>query len=244
LAFVHTRHTTKENGATSATTVFVTLASAVASSSLVFVSVGWASTAGDTITQIKDDQNNTYNLVDLIRNTTNGYSWQTAYLDGVSNAPITITATLSISRTFATIVVGEYTGGLGGVSIDGHAINNQASPATTANAVTSGTFTPVTNNCLIYGTTVDAVSRGAASAGTNFTARLLNQSTSYTTEDRTLAVAAATSATFTNGTATSTAYLTGGIAIKPSTGAASVLRFRKTFSAIGTRIGSRQVISH
>src|SRR3954466_8015713 len=186
MAFTHARHSVAQNGASSSATCAVTLSSVVASGSLVFVSVGWASIAGDTITQIKDDKNNTYTLVDLVRHVAEGYSWQTARLDGVSNGPITITATISIARTFASILVGEYTGGATGSSIDGHNINVQTGTGTAANAITSGSFVPGTNNDLIYGSCVDIVSWGTVSAGTGYTLRANNLGSSFNSEDKSL----------------------------------------------------------
>ena len=215
MAFSHTRHSTHENGAPSSTTVAVTLASAVASGSLVCVSVGWASNNGDTVTQIKDNNNVSFTLVDLGRDGVHGYSWQTAYLDSISGSPTTITATISTSRTFATIVVGEYIGGFGGASMSGHAMNIQTTiGSTSANAITSGNFTPAVNNCLIYGSVVDVPSNSAYTAGTNFTIRLNNLSGAFDTEDRTLATAASTAATFTTSNVNS-GGVTGGMGFKP-----------------------------
>ncbi len=180
------------------------------------VSVGWLSNPGDSISGITDDKSNTYTLVDLIRSTPGNYSWQTAYLDGITNKPITITATVSpAARQYMSIIVGEYTGSLGGSSIDGHAINTQQNPATTANAVTSTNFTPGTNGDLIYGTVVDVNSGGGVSAGTNYTLRLNNSSASFDTEDKTLAVAAAGATTFTTSISGAGAnFLTGGMAFQ------------------------------
>lgn len=214
MAFTPIRHSIHENLAPTSTTVAVTLASAVVNASLVCVSVGWASNAGDTITQVRDDKNNTYVLVDLARDTVHAYSWQTAYLDGITNAPITITATISTSRTFATIVVGEYLGSLGGTSNSGHAITALAHPTTATDNITSGTFTPAVNNCLIYGSVVDVVGLGTYTAGTNFTIRLNNSDASFDTEDRTLATAASTAATFTTSNA-SAGGVCGGMGFKP-----------------------------
>jgi len=123
---------------------------------------------------------------------------------------------ISATRQFISIIVGEYTGGLGGSSLNGHAINAQTNPATTANALTSTNFTPTANNSLIYGSLVDASSIGAISAGTNYTLRLNNSSSSFDMEDKTLAVAAAGAATFTTATSGASAFfVTGGLAIKP-----------------------------
>jgi len=219
MAFSHTRESIHENGAGASTTCAVTLASVIARGSLAVVSVGWTGSngAGDVDPSIADDKGNSYTLIDRVYHTTGGYYWQTAYRDNITNSPITITATMGGgSRPFLAIIVSEWIGGLGGSSLNGHAINTQTNPGTSANAVTSTNFTPTEDNSLIVGSSVQINSQGTISAGTGYTLRLNNSDSSFDIEDKTLAVAAATAATFTT-SASSSAYLfsTAGLAIKP-----------------------------
>jgi hypothetical protein len=203
MAFSRVQGRNHQNGASSSTTVACGSGdglTAIASGNLVVVEVGWASTAGDTVTGITDNQSNTYTLTDLARETTVAYSYQTAYRANITNGPVTITATLSASRTFAAITVQEYSGVLAASPLDGHAIQAQRNPGTGANAVSSGNATPATNGCLIFGATVNVNGSGAPGYGTGYTGRD-NFSNTFESEDKTQAAAAATAATFTAGNA-------------------------------------------
>lgn len=224
MAFTRVQGRNHQNGASSSTTVACGSGdglTAIASGNTVVVEVGWSSTAGDTVTGITDNQGNTYTLSDLARETSVGYSYQTAYRANITNAPTTITATLSASRTFAAITIQEYSGFLGSSPLDGHAMQAQQNPGTGANAISSGNATPTTNGCLIFGATVNVNGTAAVGYGTGYTGRD-NFSNTFESEDKTQAAAAATAATFTAGNAGDggNSWITGLLAFKAATLAA------------------------
>lgn len=189
----------QQNGASSSTTVAVTLTNVVGVNNSLKVSVGWASNNGDTVTGVTDDKSNTYTLVDLARNGSSAYTWQSAYLLNAANSPQTVTATISSSRTFAIILVDEYSGVRVSSAIDGHAINDQGSSTPAGTKFTSGNITPTTNGDLIYGSVVNISGAGNQSADTalGYTSRIQANNV-FTTEDRIQASAAAVAATFTH----------------------------------------------
>lgn len=169
-----------QNGATSSTTVAVTLPSTVGSGHALFVSVGTAS-ATDTIVSITDDKGNTYTVADQTHNTIGAYTWVTAYIINVANAPQTITATWGSSNPFSAIMVDEASGIATSSAIDGHSSQKFGDPTpvgTGANAVTSGSITTTVNGDIIYSSTVDCTSLGLVN-GTGFTAIQSVASTFY-----------------------------------------------------------------
>lgn len=213
MAFSYIQGNTHENLSTSSSTVAVTLASTVGSGHALMVWVGWASNSGDTVTGISDDKSNTYTLVDLARDNAEGYSWQSAYLLNATNAPKTITATLSASQPFASIVVDEYSGIASSAALNGHAMQDQLDPGIGANAVTSGNITTTAGGDLIYGGTV-SITSSTLTAGTSFAQRQFVDS-SFETEDRTQASAGSVAATFTtNGSGSVYNFITGVMAFK------------------------------
>jgi hypothetical protein len=204
-----------QNGGASSTTVAVTLGAAVTSGNALMVSVGWGSSSGaDTVTGVTDDKGNTYQLVDQVRDATQQYLWRTAYLLNVTNGPITITATINNTNTFGAILVDEYSGVATSAALDGHAMQGQVSPATTADAVKSGAITTTANGNLIYGTTVEITGLGTITHGTGFTARI-NVAGVFMTEDEVQATAGliANGATFTASNAADS-WITGVMAFK------------------------------
>lgn len=181
------------NGAGASATVVGTLPAPAGNNNTgLMVSVGWASVGGDTVTGITDDKGNTYQLLDLSRDVANSFSYQSAELVGVANAPQTITATLSTARSFASILIDEFSQvGL----LDQHAINDQAAPGSGVNAVTSGNVTTTTGGQLIYGSTVD-VGAGGIAPGTGFTQDLL--AAAFLTEHQVQTNGGTIAATFTD----------------------------------------------
>jgi hypothetical protein len=165
MAITRVQGTFHENGSSTSTTVAVTLAAAVGNGNLVCVSIGFAAaTSGENITQVTDDKSNVYTIVDGIYHATGGYRWTTAFCANVTNAPITITATLSNSRAFAAILVDEFSGVATASPTDGHAANTAAASGGTLSAMP--TIVTTTNGDLVFGAgvNIDSVS---ITVGTN-----------------------------------------------------------------------------
>lgn len=203
------------NGAGASTTVAVTLGATVGSAHMLAVCVAWGnSLVSDVVNSITDDKSNTYTIVDTVRDATNSETFVSAYAFNITNAPITITATLNASRNFNGILVDEFSGILTTNPIDGHAMQVQAAPGTGANAITSGNFTTASNGDLIYGCNVDTAGPGDANSGTGFTQDLF-LSNGFVTEHKVQSSAGSVAATFTATTGTD-GFITGGMGFKPT----------------------------
>jgi hypothetical protein len=188
------------NGATSSSTVAVTLASAVGNGNMLVVSVGFVDSGTESVSSITDDKSNTYTLSpSKVHNANAAFSYQTGYVLNVTNAPITITATLAAAEAFLAIVVDEFSG-VSSVGFDGSVGQAQNTPGTGTDAVTSTAITPTVNGDLIYGSAVSIASSGI-SAGTGFTQRQ-NVSSTYITESLIQGTAGSIAATFTDTSAT------------------------------------------
>ena len=154
-----------QNGATSSTTVAVTLTSAVTSSDALFVTVGWAA-ASLTVT-CADNKSNSYTAVDQATDTSGGnFTWATFWLPNITNGPQTITCTLASSTAFVSVMADEFSG-LGAAVLDKHAILAFATPGTGTNAVTSGSVTTTASD-FVYGPAVSVTGDGLT-FGTGFT---------------------------------------------------------------------------
>ncbi len=155
-----------QNGATSSSTVAVTLTNPIGGGNMVCVGVGFAGTSGNTVTGISDDKGNTYTLVDFLNNSTQGYNVQSAYRLGIANGARTITASFSTAVSFATIAVDEF---LSSVNLaDGHSINTQNSLTAGIGAVTSNAITTTASGDLVYGLTVNVAGAGSETVGSGF----------------------------------------------------------------------------
>jgi hypothetical protein len=165
---------------------------------MVAVSVGWQSSVGtDNITTIVDDKGD--NLTwsgDFSQFGT--YYWISFYLlsGNITSGARTFTATINASRQFGDMIIDEFSGVAASAALDGHAINNQNTPAATPNSITSSAIITTTNGDLIYGSTVNLVSNGTQSVGTGFTQAQLTAN-SFLTEFLTQATAASIAATMT-----------------------------------------------
>jgi hypothetical protein len=223
MAITRVQGNTHQNGATSSSTVAVTLGAPVGTGNMLCVSIGSVHTSGTQTFTVTDDKGNTYTSVDALADTGNSFAFGTAYILNVTNAPTVITATIRIAgtptaETFASIQVDEFSG----VSaFDGHAINNQVSPATTANAVTSTAITTTANGDLIYGTVVDILGGGTITKGTPFT-QDLSVASAYMTEHLIQSTAGSIAATFTASVSTD-AWITAVMAFKAATSSGPIL---------------------
>jgi hypothetical protein len=168
-----------QNGSTSSATCAVTLTSTVASGNMLCVSLGWVTSTGVDIITVTDDKGNTYTVVDKTFNNPASYSLCDAYCLNITNAPQTITATISTARQFSTIFVDEWSGIATSSALDGHAIN-QLNGASGTDIATSTAITTTANGDLIYGVCICINSVGI-SAGTGFTQRQ-NVASTFLTE--------------------------------------------------------------
>ena len=188
-----------QNGGATSTTVAVTLAAPVGVGNLVCVSVGFAGASGHTAT-VADDQGNTYTPVNSVFDSGQSYKWLTFYKQNISNAPQTITATISNANAFESIVVDEFSGVVASSALDGHTINDQPTIAS-GTGVTSGNCTTTVNGNLVYGTSVNVSGVGTFTKGASFTqgASANNVAGLFNTEYLVQAAASAsTSATYTH----------------------------------------------
>jgi hypothetical protein len=206
---------------------FTTIAiagSAVGSGNCVVGMVTWGIIGTSAISSIKDNQGNSYTVKDVFADTDVGQNVASFVLGNITNAPTTITVTLTSSSEFGVLIWDEFSGvaALGDPS-DGHSSGIQASPGTAANAVTSGSFTTTTDGDAIYGGTyVDAGSSNTP--GTGFTGLTIDTGigTLMQTEWATQATAGATAATF-KASGGGDDHATFGMALKPASGGGTVL---------------------
>lgn len=205
-----------------ATSLAVSLGGAVSSGSLVVITIIWGAVTSPTPT-VTDDKSNSYHLVPASQYSNNfNQGVAVYYLGNVANGPTTFTATLHSSNQNS-ILVEEFSGGAAvGDPIDGNAGQEQdALASTSADAITSGTFTTTTNGDLIFGAELSTAQFPDA-VGTGFTLGIQdsNSGAFLETEYRTQAAASSTTAaTFTQNTGFNN-WLTVGAAFKP--GAAPV----------------------
>lgn len=190
---------THANGNNPSTTVATTLDAAVGAGDGLCVAIGWAGSSSDVgmTILVRDDQGNVYTVPEPpVFNTSSSYLLVLAYCRNLINAPRTITATLEVARSFATIIIDEYSE-LG--AFDGAALNDQTAVPATADAVTSTAITSTADGDLVWGVGIDIFSNGFA-FGTGFTGRQsLGGGTANTfyTEDRVQTSAGSIAATFT-----------------------------------------------
>ena len=143
------------------------------------------------------------------------YAGWLAYCQSLkSTASLTVTASMNSGATlaaFTSIVIVEYSG-LGTFDVVG-AMNGQYQPASTANAVTSGTVS-VAGGDTVIGITIDWSGNGTITAGTGFTTDY-NVALTYMSESLTQGSTATRGATFT-ASVTTDVFITGMLAFRPS----------------------------
>lgn len=223
-------------------TASVTLGATVGNGNCICGYVSWDTSTGANLSSVTDDKGNTYNLESAATDTGNNQSMGAFSRTNITNAPQTITATLSVGADSFSVLLDEFSGGstTSADERDGaaHGGQWQSSPGTAADGVTSGTFTTSVNGDLLWGGTVVPPSTQIASNGTAFSTGTQQTGPFYSgqSEYRTQATAGSgTAATFTQ--ATNNSRLTFLISIKPLSGAAaapfiptdvSVLRVQST----------------
>lgn len=222
---------TKNDSATAngggASTATMTLSGAAASGSTIVGCYSWDNSTSVTITSVTDNASNTYNLETKLLDTTDGQNFQCFSLSNINNGPTIITVHLSASVGGQSGLIEAWTGAAAVAdarSTGGHGGQYQGSVGTGANAVSSGSFTPADNGCLIWGATGNTQATGATdTAGTGFAIGTHNAGTtgstaSLTTEFQTQGTAASIAATFTQ--SVTSQRCNSMIAFKPAGGAA------------------------
>lgn len=157
------------------------------------------------------------NIKDNITDSTAGQGTASFILGNVSGAPTSVVATFSGATSFTDMVIIEESG-CAALSdpTDVHVGQNQGSPGTGSNAVTSGNVTTTVSNDIIVGMTCATSATTICTAGTGFTRRTTDATEQgMTTENGVTQVSPGlVAATFT--TATNTRFTTLILAIQPS----------------------------
>src|SRR3990167_11362323 len=138
------------NKATNVNSLAATFVSNVAAGAVIAVFVKWESYAA--LSTVTDTLGNSYTLV---HNPTGGGGFEIAgaYANSPSGGANAVTATITGGPANMVVVVHEISGAATASPLDGSAAQYQATPGTGTDAVTSGTFTPATNGCYIFGVT-------------------------------------------------------------------------------------------
>src|SRR5258705_10504098 len=119
MAWSHTQSRLSPDGTgTSDTTLAFSFLAAVSNNGLVVGTVMWGD-ATITCTGVADDKGNTYTRLNAKSDAAAGVSAVSFYKEGITNGPITITATFSLTVGFRRMIIGEYAGILTTAAIDG-----------------------------------------------------------------------------------------------------------------------------
>lgn len=197
----------------------VTFGSNVGNGNCLVAAVYWLPNTA-SLTGITSDRSAAFTLLD---NPTaeSGNSGRAAqgYAMTTSGGSCTITFAFSAGLSAVGMLAHEYSGVHADI-IDNGGAAHEASDApnlgTGADAYTSGNFTTTTNNCKIFGWLFDVNKNDTMSPGTGFTGRILTQAGGRgETEDKTLATAGVTAATFTS-SASFIFAVVGGMGLKPA----------------------------
>jgi hypothetical protein len=215
---------THGNGSGASTTVAGTLTNPVGSGNTVFVSVGWAGTS-DLVNTITDDKLNSYTIVDRQVDNTDSYTWVSGYRVNATGGPTTITATISASVPFASIVIDEFSGVPTTAVLDNHAINIQIGlvPGVPPTDKITSTAVSLVGTDLVYGSSVNVTGGGTESVGTGFT-QAQHTPSAFISEFQTGVSAGSKAATFTP-TATAT-WITYMLALQIPAGGGPVVHSR------------------
>ena len=203
-AFVQSKSNSGDAGGT---TIAVTTTSNVTGGNLLVVGINWSTGNIEDISSLADGLGNTYNPIanNHVRDATAGQWTSVYYAKNITGGACTITATFAASRSFRRIVVHEVSGLDTTAPLDQSTGQNQVSPGTGTDAVTSGSVTTTTNGQYIFATSMDDSGSNNYNAGTGFTGRELSigASAPMASEDQVQGSAGAIAGTFTvsgNGT--------------------------------------------
>lgn len=197
----------QQNNSTLRSVISVTLGGAVAAGDLVagIVQYGVSGHIAD-LTNVTDNASpsNTATIVDQLGNTSSGDSISSYYFPNVQNAPTIQSGNFSPQTAFDTIIAEDYSGVMTSNPIDGHTIQEQLTPGTGTDAISSGNITTTANGDLIFGGVTDFTgATNTYTQGTNYTLRSNASASTLATaaEDRIQSSAGSIAATFTQSTA-------------------------------------------
>jgi hypothetical protein len=169
-AFVQQNKT--QNGATSSTTVAVTLTNPVGVGNTICAvyGAGGPGAAGNPLTIMGDNKANSYAPEFGFNNAANNFFFGSAVSTGITNGPTIFTVTWVGSLPFGSLLIAEYSGILASGAVDGTpAVQTQLNPAVAANAVTSGNTTSANSGGLVFGAICNLTGNGTQSPGSGFT---------------------------------------------------------------------------
>ena len=145
--------------------------------------------------------------------------------NNASATKLTVTVNFGSSTAYVGMIISEY-GGVNTSQPDvAGAINEQAAPATTADAITSGTITTSTNGDLIYGVCNKVGGNDPKTVhGTGFNSRGSIYIDMFTEDKIQTTAGSGTAATFTDSQAGGATYITAIMAFKPKTSAPATMQ--------------------
>jgi len=200
-------------GLSASASLAVTLSTAVTSGNMVVGAVTLAASPNTPTLTIADDKSNSYTVIGYDR-TLAGTLTAYYYRANITNAPTTITATLSSGTgTYWRVIAEEFANVTTSSPLDANNIHYN-SAANGTDAATSNSFTPTVNYDLIYSAATN-FSGTTMTAGTGFTPLLSSKTTANEpiwTQYLIQPAAGAISGTFTTGGSTQT--VVSGMALK------------------------------
>lgn len=213
----HVQSASASNDAAAAS-IAATFGSTVGTSNLVAGFVTWSSALIDLVS-ITDDKSNTYTIVDEVLDTGINQGFASFFKEGITNAPITITANFTNTPGGRTIVIGEKSGLATSSALDNHAMQRQVNPGTGTDAITSGSAVTASNGDTILSGVINCTSGSLATTvvGTGFTIRetIATATLHMKSEDMTQTIAGSVAGTWTDATNGGAGnYLTGMMAFK------------------------------
>lgn len=234
MAFVQSK---SAGPAGSATTIPVTLTSAVTVGNTLVVGVGWGTTAAVSPT-VTDNLGNVYTLQDSDTVVVDNQRMATYVAPVTVGGACTVTYNIGASCDFRTIVVGEYSS-VG--AVDKHAITNNATGSVATDGVTSPSVTTTSDGQTAVGIFLDSSGTTTYAAGTGFNAVRENVN-GHTLEDRTQTSAGAIAATETWGLAHH--YLAAVVTLKAASSLAPFLLYNHSGTDRLWNIESWMVTNH
>lgn len=229
------------SGGSTSRTSFGVAGNAVGSGHMVRGTVTWGDATVGHLTSVTDEKGNAYTIIDKIADTAEPQCIASFWLNSVANAPTTITANFSTPVPFVGIEWSEFSGNDASTSLTGHGGQVQRSPGTAADAVKTGTSFGASGDLRSGGMTTDDTGGVAVTSGTGYTTDQNNTpggTGQVSLASEYMVATGAADATFK--VASNTPCITVGMSFSPAA-AVSGPKFRRTRSALGTRINSRQV---
>lgn len=156
------------SSASNVSSLAATFGSAVSNNGLVRGFVSWDDSNLAALTGVTDDMSNSYTIVDKVADAVQGWAVASFYKEGITNGPTVITANINPGNPKPmNLCIAEESGFS---ALDGHAGQQQTTPGTGANAISSGNVTTTVDGDLICSCVIDLNLTNAVH-GTNFSDR-------------------------------------------------------------------------